>query len=198
MNASAARLTTVKVNFRLTYLFVANALNQNQAPENDKSFDRVRKGMSLVCPCHVRRSDQYDSLPLISWRMYQLMYRPVFKDKAQDEHDHAQGVIDDCWLDVILSTAWPEPLQHNHWQAICRPKWEDTPDRLRNCPLPCSTARISKERSYMTVNTDHRYHLNARHTCDHFWALGTSRPGGGSLETAQSRFARRSGADMHA
>lgn len=79
--------------------------------------------------------------------MNQLMYRPILQNEAQDEHDHAQRIIYDCWVNFFLNLPWPEPLEQHHWQAVRRPQGEDASDWLCDGPFPGTATRKVEERS---------------------------------------------------
>lgn len=102
-----------------TNLGFGNTLDQDQAPCDDESLDRVGKGMRLVGPGNIGRGHKQDGDAAVSRRRYQLMQGPVLEDKADEEHEDSQGPKDDDggYL-AIIAVADPEPAQEEHGEAI--------------------------------------------------------------------------------
>lgn len=77
--------------------------------------------MRLVCPCDVRAGNKSDRDPSLSRVLYQLMDRPIFEHKAHQEHEHSQGVVNDCWVDFVSAEARPYPAEEHKRRAVDEP-----------------------------------------------------------------------------
>lgn len=74
-------------SWNLTHLGFYDALDQNQAPRNDESLNRVGKGMRLVGPGDVGRGHKQDGNAAMARRGYQFMQSPVFENEADEKHE---------------------------------------------------------------------------------------------------------------
>lgn len=74
--------------------------------------------MSLIGPCDVRGGDQHGGQLPLAGEMQQLMESPVLEHEAQDEHQHAQSIVDDGGRDLVGSAAGPDPSQQHHGKTV--------------------------------------------------------------------------------
>lgn len=104
------------------YRALDNALNQDQAPSNNETLDRVGERVRLVRPCDIGRGDQEHSNATVSWRADELMDGPILQHKAGDEHEDAKCPKDCDWGNLaILAVSDPQPSQQHHGQAVDGP-----------------------------------------------------------------------------
>lgn len=117
-------------------LVVPDAVDENQTPQYNERFDAVGESVGLEGPGNVGGCDESDGDSPVSRRRNELMYSPVLKHKAQQEHHDAQSVEGDGGRHLAIPQALPKPFEDCERDSVDEPEREEAPNGRGRVEFP--------------------------------------------------------------